>query len=370
MSHSLDTVLQRLQAEGYLDAGRVEAALAAARSAHEPAEPWYVRALTIIGAWISAGFLLSFLLGLGVLTEEPLVLAALGAVLVAVALGLHRRAGSLYLQQVLFVLSLVGVVCLVGGTGAETQSGETACVVTMLVEGVLLWCYRDAARRFLSVLAVVAALVVLLVMLEVPDALHVVMALLVPGVVALWLGESRLVAAGYGDLARPVAYGLAVSLLGLLVLSVPGDTVGVHAWWIATLVLLGGLLFLEGQELRRLGASLTEPVARVLAGGAVVLALLTAPAPGVTGALLMLALGFRRGNRTLMGLAVVALAGFLFFYYYDLDLTLLQKSVVLAGSGGLLLGLRLVLMRIWADEPAPSRVQRPRFLDPGSPPRS
>lgn len=354
MATSLNTVLQRLTADGYLDPDQTDAALAAAQADQTPSELWYMRALTIIGAWISAVFLLSFILGLAAVTDEPLVLATLGAGLVTTALVLHRRVSSLYLSQIVFVLSLVGVVCLVGGIGAETDSPEIACVVAIAVEGLVFWFYQDTTRRFLATVAVVAALALLLVVLEVPDALHGVVALLVPGVVGLWLVESRVATAGFGDRARPAAYGLTVGLLGLLVLSVLGEVTEVRAWWIATLMLLAGLVVLEVRVLERLGAARTEPAALVLLGGTVGLALLTAPAPGVTGALLVLALGFHRGNRILMGLAVVALAGFLYFYYYDMDLTLLQKSGVLAASGLLLLGLRLVLVRIWADD-APRR---------------
>jgi len=39
----------------------------------------------------------------------------------------------------------------------------------------------------------------------------------------------------------------------------------------------------------------------------------------------------------------ISLTGFLIYYYYQLDFTLETKSYVLLGSGGLLLGVRLIL---------------------------
>jgi len=48
---------------------------------------------------------------------------------------------------------------------------------------------------------------------------------------------------------------------------------------------------------------------------------------------IILLIGFSRGNRTLFGLGVVALLGYLSYFYYALQATLLVKSMMLAGSG-------------------------------------
>ena len=74
-------------------------------------------------------------------------------------------------------------------------------------------------------------------------------------------------------------------------------------------------------------------------------ALLTLNTPGVIGAAGILALAFHRRNTVLLGLAVAFLIGFGVFYYYDLSLSLLAKSGALVGSGLVLLGLRLFLLR-------------------------
>ena len=64
-------------------------------------------------------------------------------------------------------------------------------------------------------------------------------------------------------------------------------------------------------------------------------------------AVLMLLLGFTTGNRILMGVGLMALLAFVSRYYYYLQTSLLVKSMVLAVSGGLLLGARLVLHRMF-----------------------
>jgi uncharacterized membrane protein len=67
--------------------------------------------------------------------------------------------------------------------------------------------------------------------------------------------------------------------------------------------------------------------------------------PGILAAVIILVLGFQRGNRLLLGLGAVGLAVFLIAFYYHLEITLLVKSLILLGTGLLLLGLRPLMPR-------------------------
>jgi uncharacterized membrane protein len=53
----------------------------------------------------------------------------------------------------------------------------------------------------------------------------------------------------------------------------------------------------------------------------------------VSGALVLVMLGFDRRRAGLVGLGSAFLIGFLGLHYYSLALTLMQKSAVLVGSG-------------------------------------
>jgi uncharacterized membrane protein len=74
-------------------------------------------------------------------------------------------------------------------------------------------------------------------------------------------------------------------------------------------------------------------------------ALLTLQTPGVIAALGVLLLGFHRRSVVLLGMAVLFILVFGVGYYYDLQLSLLAKSLALLGSGLVLLGLRLFILR-------------------------
>lgn len=83
---------------------------------------------------------------------------------------------------------------------------------------------------------------------------------------------------------------------------------------------------------------------------AIALALCGLAAPGITAAILVLALGFANGNRVLMGLGLFAFGGYLSNFYYQLDLTLLVKSIVVAATGTALLALRWAMERFVPPE--------------------
>jgi uncharacterized membrane protein len=57
--------------------------------------------------------------------------------------------------------------------------------------------------------------------------------------------------------------------------------------------------------------------------------------------------GFANGNRVLIGLGIAALVGYLSHYYYSLQATLLEKSVLLMCTGLVLLAARFALHRWW-----------------------
>lgn len=66
-------------------------------------------------------------------------------------------------------------------------------------------------------------------------------------------------------------------------------------------------------------------------------------APGILLAIGLLALGYYKHENILIGLGVLILPVFLISYYYNLDISLIQKSIILMGSGILLLLGRLYL---------------------------
>jgi uncharacterized membrane protein len=116
-------------------------------------------------------------------------------------------------------------------------------------------------------------------------------------------------------------------------------------WAPATLALTGLLLMLEYRLLAVDGRLRQKKLSFFALGGTLALAAVSLNAPGIIGALFVLATGFHRGNRIITGLAVAFMAVFLSAYYYNMEITLLSKSYVLLASGAILLLLRPLLIK-------------------------
>ena len=101
------------------------------------------------------------------------------------------------------------------------------------------------------------------------------------------------------------------------------------------------------QLLAREDVPLDSAQGKIAVLGAIIVAAATLKAPGLGPATAVLVIGFANGNRVLAGLGIIALLGYLSHYYYSLQITLLEKSMVLAGTGIALLIARLALQRYW-----------------------
>jgi len=346
-------VLDTLRAERLLsEAGAAKMTQLAGESA-TVATPWYVRALLGASAWLAALFVLVFI-GITLRINSAQTIFLLGVVLIATATAGRRFWEQIFLNQLLLAASFAGQAMVIGGI-AKDGNDTGAAVATVILEIALLVLYRDATHRFLSTLIAVVAALVVCSELHLPNLIHLLIILAAVGALLTWENETELITSGRGDLFRPVGYALVVALLMLPLLSVMtgawhplgGDFLPHRAtWWFSSAGLLALAVALEFRILRSYGVPADSPSALMLFAVTFLLALFLLRAPGITAALLILLIGFHRGNRILMGLALLFLPLFLVFFYYNLQQTLLLKSLTLMTSGATLLIVRFIFRRL------------------------
>lgn len=335
-------VLTQLQAEGVqlppYDPQRVF------RVQPPSSSPWYVRLFAGFGAWTAALLLVAFLFVANIIESEGVALG-LGLVLCAgmVVLSRTRSTGD-FLEQLGLSLSLVGQVLFAFGVAALSNEADVAALAVIMLQLALLAGYADQFHRFLSGLWIVGALLVLLVNADQFNLIHLVIVGLAGLITVIVVYEFELLVSRWWEIVHPVGYAATVALLGLLVL--PLQTELAIQWWGFTAV---ALLAILGVVIWRISTDLALPVAPLQLGIGLVLGvglmILGVKMPGVAAALLVLVLGYWRSNHILLGLAGAFLVFYMGAYYYSLELTLLNKSLLLLGTGGLLLILRAVLLR-------------------------
>jgi len=360
---SLRNVLSQLQAEGVALPERAEARALSVLERHREAtagSPWFVRALAGFGAWLAALFILAFL-GLGVMWGEEVGAVILGLICCGAATLVRRVARDVFLTQLTLAFGLAGQGLLLGGVGGLSDSLEATAAFAFVLFVVLLLVFPDTVQRFLSAWGAPLALLLLLRRVASGLVVDVVLVGLAALTHQLFLHQGRLQRGRLGEAVTPAGFGLVTALFSVLLLrtfqlhervfneSIAGAPAGVVTLGLAAVTLYTVLRMLDETGLETGG---TAGVTAFVALG--LLALLTLRTPGIIASAGILVLAFHRRNVELLGLAVLFVLTFGVRYYYDLSLSLLAKSLVLLGSGLLLFGLRLFILRRF---PADSEVR-------------
>lgn len=341
-SRTIREIVEQLQQEGLVAATTLfEIRNAQTIETDQASTPWYVRVLIGLSAWIAAILFLVFLFGTEIITSEKGAMVV-GAIFIVLTITFRWLLDHLFTNQLFLALSIAGQILLLVGFGQTIDTDAITAIVMLMLELLLIGLYRDTVHRFLSTAASVAAAVSVFYILDIPDLIHLLILLAAIGTRGLWQHESVLISRKFQAFVKPVGYGVTVALLGMLVPSILPDF-PVNTWWISALGLMMVLLMGEHTILAFHRIYTIDRLSLVIYIGTLLLTLPLLMAPGILAALLILILGFHRGNRILVGLALVGLVVFLIAFYYHLALTLLVKSGILVASGGLLLLVRVII---------------------------
>lgn len=308
-----------------------QAARIAAVAARGSDSPWYLRVATGIGAWMTAGAMI-LAVGLTLLPafdgeNLPSVAAGIGVAILVAGVALHRAGSGEFATQFAVAAILAGQALAVGGIGVALEDMAAAAAVAVASAALLVAAVRDPEQQFLSGALAVGTVFAALVEREMPQASGMLAAVTLPAAILLAVRPPA------GLDLRGLAW--ALLLVPLAAMSVP-EVGGLDGDWLpraayaAALAATLALLWRGTPPARRPAA---------LAGAAVALLVGAVAAAGIAGSLLLLALAYLLGSRMLAALGTIAHVWFVSRFYYDLELTLLEKSGMLAAAGVLLLGL-------------------------------
>jgi hypothetical protein len=336
--------LGRICAELRIDERRAREALSRAGGEGVPAMPWYVRLVAGIGAWVTA--MAAIALGAVILfealgVEYDATIAVLGAAYLVFGLVLLRPERSgVYLTQLGLAVAAAGVAMIALGVGLETDEVWAAALVTSALTAGIVIATANKTLQFLSAALAAVLVCVSLLELKVPYYLDIAALAGVAGVVLMLRPPQR-------DL-QPVAI---VLLLTFPLFAIFGTdeirwavgSVPRAGGWIARALHIGLFLLLVAIHWQR--AATPDVRARLgtfAAAAAVVCVLLP---PGGSAALVIMMLAFVLGSRPLALLGSLLQIYYIWRFYYDMDVTLLVKSGILAAVGLVLLLASWLIMR-------------------------
>lgn len=295
--------------------------------------PWYMQLVLGIGAWITAiatlffiGLVLDLVFGID---EPDLTVAIIGVALFAGSLGLLRqRPHGSFLAHAAVAFAIAGTLLAAAGIGFPAESLGWAAAATLPFVAAAIWQQRSDLLQFL--VASVAIILVTVAAWDHWDRLTVDLpAIFIPFGVALLVYPPRhdLRPTAFALLILPLAFDIAASGLG--------EATTLWFGRPAQAVLLAVFAFLFAINWRRV----TDRQGRLLAlAAAIAAAVVTFVLPtGASAALVLLALAYTLGLRLLAVIGALLEIYFIWSFYWDLNESLLTKSIILMAAGAVLL---------------------------------
>ena len=303
-----------------------------ARAAHDDS-PWYMQVVLGIGAWITtivALFFAGVVMELVFDIDEPnLPVAIVGAIVFVASFWLlHHRPEGAFASHAAVAFATAGTLLAAAGVGVPEESLWRAAAATLPFAAAAIWQQRSVLLQFLIV-SIALILGIVAAWDHWHDPVADLPALFIPVGMALLLWPPR------RDVRATAFALLIVPLLLDIVISRFESTWALWSGWPARGLLLAVFALLFAINWRRV----VDRQGRLLAlAAAVAVAVVVWPLPtGASGSLVLLTLAYTLGSRTLAVVGTLMAIYFIWSFYWDLDGTLLTKSIILMSVGAVLL---------------------------------
>jgi len=333
-----DTLLERLQARGIIDAGRRDALV------ERTGTPWWLAALLALAAWIAALIILSAFFGpLLMLVDSALARAVGGGVLIAAALYLFRRATP-FAAQMALAFSLAGqalIVTAVAGDAVSATETRTLALTAMIVAAAMMWPAAPGLHRTVCALIVLLSLAWLI---GPGRGLALFGVVLTAAAAALWLGRARWAAHPQAPIFKALAHAATLTALCLApyghansALAAVDAVAGAGRYGGVTPVYVLGAAAVLLATVAWLTRAAPIGLRAAALAAAVPYAVAAHRTPGLLVSAALLLAVFHACHRPWVVLTLAFAALYLAELYYSLHATLLVKSLALAATGALLL---------------------------------
>jgi len=203
---------------------------------------------------------------------------------------------------------------------------------------------------FVCVLIISGSILTLILTNHQHYLLSVYVAIMALAMTYFFLNEATIITSGkvLPKLYNPIRTGLVFSFLAGLVLAGTGGFVPVYFYysWLSAIIIIAAVVYVVTTLFKVLNIFNLQH--KILIGVFTVLVLLpTVSSPAISGAILIILLSFFIKDKTGLVLGIMAFIYFISRFYYDLNITLLTKSILLFSSGILFIIIYLFTHKKW-----------------------
>lgn len=300
-----------------------------------------IKVFASIGAWISALLFWFFLASTELLGSQPGMLI-FGSILIAASLIFSRlNYRNLVLDPFTLAFGILGQFILGHALMEWLDDGTGFLLLAIAIESVILWLTRNTIQRFGSTMVLLLCLTGLQFEHLDGESFPLFTAAVLAVFAWAWTKEPKLLVKlrVLTNHFLPGTSALAIFGLVAAITSIGAHDYSLDSWWWnAAGILLAATIIWVGWENLKSHPGKINP-AWLLTGAAVAMVPLVFT-PGILAGILVMTVGFSRGQYKLAGLGLVGLTFFLIAFYYNLQVSLLTKSLYLMASGVFFLGAR------------------------------
>jgi hypothetical protein len=270
-------------------------------------------------------------------------LLALGTLFIAAAVLINKIYDKIIIDTLSVSSFIIGFILFGLGFVGQTADENGLFVALIIIALVSLCIVRNFILSFISVLIISGSILALILSNRAYDVITVYVSVLALITTWFFISEAKIITAckSLSELYNPVRTGLIFSFIAGLIILAAGKYISIsqNFNYISSLIIIAAIVYLVSILLKmNIKTKLIICVLTVL--------VLMVLSPAISGSILIILLSFRVNYKTGLVLGLILLIYSVSQYYYDLNLTLLIKSILMMSSGILFIALYLLFTRI------------------------
>lgn len=317
-----------------------------------------IQVLIFVGALLTASFFLVFL-GIGGLFDSESAMIFLGLLITAASLAIpYLAAQNTNAEPFGMALMMIGTTLFSAGFLGSLSQFQSFFWVALFLALFISIVAASHLQKFAAIVCFNLCAYCLIWDFKIQIAFNFLILLNATIVTLAWLKETSVLSAypQLGQWYAAIMNACSISMIGLLCGSVNlsahyysygEEVISSSYWWVSALLLIVLVLWALNETLDLVGNK-AKKIPILIGTGIALLFLIKAP--GIIGGILILFLGIYAGYHLLIGQGILAVFFFTVLFYYNLNTTLLFKSILMISAGVLFIALGAAIKRVYDFE--------------------
>lgn len=302
-----------------------------------------IKILSVFGGILASLAFLGFLFIAG-LYNSDMGLLVFGGFFIAGSIWINKEYDKIIIDTVSVSSFIIGFILLGFGCGQLKIEENFISIIFIIIAFGSLSIVQNYILSFVSVLIINGSILMLIISNKDYGLIHIYVSALALTMTYIFLKEAKIITTNkaLSKLYNPVRIGLIISFIsGLVFLGKKGILdVSPDYIWLSSIIIVSAIIYLLSHLFDMLNITKMQHKASIYILS-VLLLLPTIFSPAISGAILIIMLSFMVNYKTGWAIGVISFIYFISQYYYDLNFTLLTKSILLFISGILFIGLYL-----------------------------